>query len=126
MAVVEISQHVDARGLSCPMPIVKTAQAIKTVASGELIEVLATDPGSVKDFAAWSARPATSSSSSPRTAASTASSCAGSEEHSHDHAHLDDPSRRSIRSPRRSPSPSTAEPRPSPPPSRAASGQGDS
>ena len=35
------------------MPIVKTAQAIKTVASGELLEVLATDPGSVKDFAAW-------------------------------------------------------------------------
>ena len=54
MAVVEVSQHVDARGLSCPMPIVKTAQAIKTVASGELIEVLATDAGSVKDFAAWS------------------------------------------------------------------------
>jgi tRNA 2-thiouridine synthesizing protein A len=54
MAVIEVSQHVDARGLSCPMPIVKTAQAIKTVASGELIEVLATDPGSVKDFAAWS------------------------------------------------------------------------
>ena len=54
MAVLEISQHVDARGLSCPMPIVKTAQAVKTVPSGELIEVLATDPGSVKDFAAWS------------------------------------------------------------------------
>ena len=53
MAVVEISVHVDARGLSCPMPIVKTAQAIKTVASGELIEVLATDPGSTKDIAAW-------------------------------------------------------------------------
>jgi len=54
MAVTEISQHVDARGLSCPLPIVKTAQAIKTVGSGELIEVLATDAGSVKDFAAWS------------------------------------------------------------------------
>lgn len=46
--------QVDARGLSCPMPIVKTAQAIKTIASGELIEVLATDKGSVADFAAWS------------------------------------------------------------------------
>ena len=44
----------DARGLSCPMPIVKTAQAIKPLASGDLLEVLATDPGSVKDFAAWS------------------------------------------------------------------------
>jgi tRNA 2-thiouridine synthesizing protein A len=54
MTVLEISQHVDARGLSCPLPIVKTAQAIKTVASGALIEVLATDAGSVKDFAAWS------------------------------------------------------------------------
>jgi tRNA 2-thiouridine synthesizing protein A len=53
MAVLEISQRVDARGLSCPMPIVKTAQAVKTVESGHLIEVLATDPGSVKDFAAW-------------------------------------------------------------------------
>ena len=51
---IQITQTVDARGLSCPMPIVKTAQAIKTMASGALIEVLATDPGSVKDFAAWS------------------------------------------------------------------------
>jgi len=53
MAIAEISVHVDARGLSCPMPIVKTAQAVKTVASGELVEVLATDPGSTKDLAAW-------------------------------------------------------------------------
>ena len=51
---MQISQQVDARGLSCPMPIVKTAMAIKGIQSGELIEVLATDPGSVKDFAAWS------------------------------------------------------------------------
>ena len=51
---IQIVNHVDARGLSCPMPIVKTAQAIKTITSGELVEVLATDKGSVKDFAAWS------------------------------------------------------------------------
>jgi tRNA 2-thiouridine synthesizing protein A len=51
---LQILHLVDARGLSCPMPIVKTAQAIKTIPSGELVEVLATDPGSVKDFAAWS------------------------------------------------------------------------
>jgi tRNA 2-thiouridine synthesizing protein A len=44
----------DARGLKCPMPIVKTAQAIKTVGSGDLLEVLTTDPGAVADFAAWS------------------------------------------------------------------------
>jgi TusA-related sulfurtransferase len=35
------------------MPIVKTAQELKTLAPGTVIEVLATDPGSVKDFAAW-------------------------------------------------------------------------
>ena len=44
---LQITQTLDARGLSCPMPIVKTAQAIKTMAPGALIEVLATDPGSV-------------------------------------------------------------------------------
>ena len=53
MTVVDINVQVDARGLSCPMPIVKTALAAKTVPSGELIEVLATDPGSTKDFTAW-------------------------------------------------------------------------
>jgi tRNA 2-thiouridine synthesizing protein A len=53
MATVEITTTVDAKGLSCPMPIVRTAQAAKAVASGALLEVLATDPGSVKDFAAW-------------------------------------------------------------------------
>jgi tRNA 2-thiouridine synthesizing protein A len=51
---LQISQTLDARGLSCPMPIVKTAQAMKSTPSGGLLEVLATDPGSVKDFAAWS------------------------------------------------------------------------
>lgn len=50
----EITQHVDARGLNCPMPIVRTAQAMKGLVSGQLLEVLATDPGSVKDVAAWS------------------------------------------------------------------------
>jgi tRNA 2-thiouridine synthesizing protein A len=54
MPTLEIAAHVDARGLSCPMPIVKTAQAVKTVASGALVEVLATDPGSQRDFVAWS------------------------------------------------------------------------
>ena len=45
---------VDARGLSCPMPIVKTAQAIRVLPSGALLELLATDPGSVRDVEAWS------------------------------------------------------------------------
>jgi tRNA 2-thiouridine synthesizing protein A len=45
---------IDARGLSCPMPIVKTAQVVKALVAGQTVEVWATDPGSVKDFAAWS------------------------------------------------------------------------
>ena len=53
MTTETIAATVDAKGLSCPMPIVKTAQAIKGVASGALIEVFATDPGSLKDFTAW-------------------------------------------------------------------------
>jgi tRNA 2-thiouridine synthesizing protein A len=49
----EIHQ-LDVRGLQCPMPIVKLAKAMKALVSGDLIQVFATDPGSVKDFAAWS------------------------------------------------------------------------
>lgn len=52
--LIQIDQMVDARGLSCPLPIVRTAMAIKTMSPGQTLEVLATDPGSVKDFAAWS------------------------------------------------------------------------
>jgi len=48
-----ITLTLDLKGLSCPMPIAKTAQAIRDLKPGELIEALATDPGSVPDFAAW-------------------------------------------------------------------------
>ena len=54
MTLTRIDQVVDARGLACPMPIVKTAQAVKTMTSGQVLVVLATDAGAVKDFAAWS------------------------------------------------------------------------
>ena len=53
METVEMTQTVDAKGLACPMPIVRTAQAMKVVGSGAYVEVLATDPGSTKDFVAW-------------------------------------------------------------------------
>jgi tRNA 2-thiouridine synthesizing protein A len=49
----QITRTLDLKGLSCPLPIVKTAQAAKELASGELIEAFATDPGSVADFEAW-------------------------------------------------------------------------
>ena len=51
---LDIKLKVDASGLSCPLPILRAAQGIKTVQSGDLIEVVASDPGSVKDFDAWS------------------------------------------------------------------------
>lgn len=40
----------DARGLNCPLPIVKAKKALKDVAVGGTLEILATDPGSVADF----------------------------------------------------------------------------
>jgi len=48
-----ITRTLDLKGLSCPMPIVKTAQALRGMHVGDLIESLATDPGSVPDFNAW-------------------------------------------------------------------------
>lgn len=43
----------DFKGLLCPMPVVKIAQAIKQVQVGELVEAFATDPGVVADIPAW-------------------------------------------------------------------------
>jgi tRNA 2-thiouridine synthesizing protein A len=53
MTSTQITQQVDARGLSCPLPIVRTALAMKDLPSGTLVEVFATDPGSTRDFTAW-------------------------------------------------------------------------
>lgn len=52
---MQITARVDARGLACPMPIVRTALQMKLMQPGELLEVLATDPGSTRDFVAWAA-----------------------------------------------------------------------
>lgn len=53
MPVLELAAMVDARGLSCPMPIVRLAQAVKPLASGSVVELIATDPGSIRDVDAW-------------------------------------------------------------------------
>lgn len=50
-----IAQTLDLKGLSCPLPIAKTAKAIRDLQVGDLVEVYATDPGSVPDFGAWCA-----------------------------------------------------------------------
>lgn len=49
----KIDKNLDARGLSCPMPIVKLSQAMKEMKIGEIIEVLASDPSFVPDVEAW-------------------------------------------------------------------------
>jgi tRNA 2-thiouridine synthesizing protein A len=54
MPLTQIDVILDARGLACPMPIVKTAQLMTTKKARETLEVLSTDAGSIKDFAAWS------------------------------------------------------------------------
>lgn len=46
----ETIHTLDARGLNCPLPILRTKKAISALASGEILEVTATDPGSVKDL----------------------------------------------------------------------------
>ncbi|WP_318615814.1 sulfurtransferase TusA family protein [Sporosarcina sp. YIM B06819] len=44
---------VDAKGLACPMPIVRTKKAINAIATGEVLEVHVTDKGAAVDFPAW-------------------------------------------------------------------------
>lgn len=53
MDAVQTSKTLDLKGLLCPIPVVKMAQAIKTVAIGEVIEATATDPGVMADIPAW-------------------------------------------------------------------------
>ena len=50
---VAIAQQLDCRGLVCPMPVIKLSKAIKTIAQGAVLEMLATDPGSVPDVQAF-------------------------------------------------------------------------
>jgi len=47
------TETLDVKGLNCPLPILRAKAALKKMPSGELLEVLATDPGSVADFEAF-------------------------------------------------------------------------
>jgi tRNA 2-thiouridine synthesizing protein A len=48
-----ITEKLDARGLNCPLPILRTRKALNQLDSGALLEVTTTDPGAVKDMAAF-------------------------------------------------------------------------
>ncbi len=50
---VTIKSTIDASGLTCPLPLLKAKQGLKTLASGECLRVIATDAGSVRDFNAF-------------------------------------------------------------------------
>ncbi|MEM1945678.1 MAG: sulfurtransferase TusA family protein [Candidatus Caldarchaeum sp.] len=54
MSSIKPALVLDARGDMCPMPVIKTNKAIQSIAVGEVLEVLATDPASKPDLEAWS------------------------------------------------------------------------
>jgi tRNA 2-thiouridine synthesizing protein A len=56
MEEIKADQTLDARGLSCPMPVLKTKKAIETMQSGQVLEVLSTDPGTRNDMPGWAGR----------------------------------------------------------------------
>jgi tRNA 2-thiouridine synthesizing protein A len=56
MPLYEIAMFIDARGSTCPAPIVTTEQSMRSVQSGEVVEVYATDPDAPRAFDSWARR----------------------------------------------------------------------
>jgi tRNA 2-thiouridine synthesizing protein A len=50
---MNFDKDLDARGLNCPLPILRTKKALGDLQSGQVLRIVATDPGAVKDFAAF-------------------------------------------------------------------------
>lgn len=50
---MEFDRDLDVKGLNCPLPILRTKKALAEMESGKILRVLATDPGSLKDFPAF-------------------------------------------------------------------------
>ena len=50
---IAVDREVDARGLNCPLPILRAKKALADLASGQVLRVVATDPGSLRDFQAF-------------------------------------------------------------------------
>ena len=51
--MTQTTKELDTRGLNCPLPILKAKKALAEMASGELLKVVSTDPGSTRDFQAF-------------------------------------------------------------------------
>jgi TusA-related sulfurtransferase len=50
---VAFDREIDTRGLNCPLPILRAKKALADMASGEVLKIVATDPGSIRDFKAF-------------------------------------------------------------------------
>lgn len=50
---MEANKELDTRGLNCPLPILKAKKALADMSSGQTLKIIATDPGSVRDFQAF-------------------------------------------------------------------------
>jgi tRNA 2-thiouridine synthesizing protein A len=50
---MDVQREIDTRGLNCPLPILKAKKALADMSSGQVLKVLATDPGSMRDFQAF-------------------------------------------------------------------------
>lgn len=50
---MNFDKELDAKGLNCPLPILRAKKALADMTSGQVLRIMATDPGSVKDFAAF-------------------------------------------------------------------------
>ena len=50
---MDFDQELDARGINCPLPIIRARKTIDSMEGGQLLRIVATDPGSVKDFEAF-------------------------------------------------------------------------
>ena len=53
---IKVDQTLDAKGLSCPLPILKTKKAVEALAKDQVLKVVTTDPGSKNDMASWAKR----------------------------------------------------------------------
>jgi len=51
--MADFDQELDARGLNCPLPILRAKKALNDLSGGQVLRIMATDPGSVKDFEAF-------------------------------------------------------------------------
>jgi tRNA 2-thiouridine synthesizing protein A len=51
---MNFDKELDARGLNCPLPILRAKKALNELRSGQVLKIVATDPGSIKDFQAFS------------------------------------------------------------------------